>query len=78
MKHLIRKIAAFLGIRTTYHVAAMYTHKILKSSCNGAMTVTVTPWIHVNNYSDIVIFVQSSFDGCEDKPTITSITKLGI
>lgn len=78
MRILIRKLAAFLGIRTTYHVAAMYTHEDLKSSCTGAMTVTITPWVHCDNYHDIVSFVQSSFEGCKDKPTITSITKLGI
>lgn len=75
MRKLIRTVAKRLGVKTGYHVSAEF--KIADGHATISMTVTVTPWIHVDNYKDLVDYVHTKATGAEATPTITSITRLG-
>lgn len=77
MKNAIRRIAKLLGWATCYHVSAIYNQDSHISTVNISMTVTVRPWIHDDNYKDVVEYVHSRSERPASIPVITSITKLG-
>ena len=68
-----RQIAKSIGIATNYHVAWVVT--IPAGSAIGSMTVTMRPWLHIDNYHDLVEYIRDE-QKSETRPTITSITKL--
>lgn len=82
MKHpirsAIRRAAKALGVKTTYHVCATYTQDSHMGTTVIAMTATVTPWLHEDNYRELVDFMKASATRPVDTPCIASITKLGI
>ena len=77
MKNAIRRIAKLLGWETCYHVSAIYNLDSHVGTATISMTVTVRPWIHADNYKDVVDYVHSLSERPVAMPTITSITKLG-
>ena len=68
-----RQIAKTIGIAKNYHVAWVVT--IPAGSAIGSMTVTMRPWLHIDNYHDLVEHILGE-QKSEARPTITSITKL--
>ncbi len=78
MKKLIRKIASWAGVSTSYHVAGTYNIDSHMGHAIISLTVNVSPWIHVDNYKEIVAYVKTQTAGrIVGDPSITSITKLG-
>ena len=75
MRKLIRIVAKRVGVETSYHVAAEFG--IADGHATISMTVTMTPWIHVDNYKDLVNYVHTKATRAKATPTITSITRLG-
>ena len=77
MKKHIRAIAEWLGMSTSYHVAATYNRDSHTGFSVISLTVDVKPWIHADNYREVVDYVGSKAERIVGSPTITSITKLG-
>lgn len=77
MKTMIRRFAKWVGWSTTYHVAAQYNRDSHIGWSVISLTINVSPWIHRENYKEIVDFVGSEAEKIVGSPTITSITKLG-
>jgi len=77
MKNVLRRLAKRLGWNAAYHVAATYTRDSHVGFSTISMTVTVRPWLHVDNYKELVEYVHGECGERASKPTITSITKLG-
>jgi hypothetical protein len=73
----LRALAKKLGMSTSYHVAAVYTQDSHMSESIISMTITVKPWLHVDNYAEIVAYVKTQATRCVDTPNITSVTRLG-
>ena len=42
------------------------------------MTVTMRPWLHIDNYMELVNYIKSEATRPASTPSITSVTKLGI
>lgn len=76
MKKAIRSIAQSLGFNACYHVAAVYNN--VNGTANISMTVIVRPWLHDDNYNELVKHVESRAIGTKSTPSITSITRLGL
>ena len=66
-----------LGWSTDYHVAATYTSDNHIGLSTIALTVSMRPWLHRDNYRALMEYVQSECDQPNAMPTITSVTKLG-
>jgi hypothetical protein len=77
MRTLIRWLAAKAGYSTSYHVAATYNRDSHVVYSILSMTVSVRPWIHRDNYADLVAYVKTQATGCVGEPNITGLTKLG-
>lgn len=77
MRKLIRRLAAKAGCLTSYHVAATYNRDSHIGYSIVSMTVDVKPWIHRDNYADVVAYVKTQATGCVGQPNITSLMKLG-
>lgn len=77
MRTLIRRLAAKAGYSTSYHVAATYNRDSHMGYSVLSMTVSVKPWIHRDNYAEVVAYVKTQATGCIGEPNITSLTKLG-
>ncbi len=75
MKKIIRSIAERLGVATGYHVAAYSSY--LGEQRTGSMTVQMTPWLHADNYAELIDYIKEA-QGHKQPPSITSITKLGL
>jgi hypothetical protein len=61
---------------TWYHVAAIYPIEgggWATLSC----TCSVRPWLHHDNYQDLVAYVQTQADNKSVTPNVVSITRLG-
>lgn len=78
MKKTIRKIAHFIGWSTTYHVSATYQQDSHMSTSILSMTVNIKPWLHQDNYIELVDYIKGECTRTVTKPVITSITKIGI
>lgn len=78
MKAFIRKVAKTLGWSTCYHVSATYPRDSHVGFSVISLTVTVKPWIHSDNYREVVDFVEAKADRPSSTPSIISITKLGL
>lgn len=78
MRKLIRRLAALIGYTTSYHVSATYSRDSHVGFSSLSMTVNVCPWIHRDNYTDVVAYVKKQATGCVGDPVISSITNLGI
>ena len=76
-RHLLRRAAYALGWATDYHVAATYNRDSYVGISVISMTVSVRPWLHSDNYRDLVEHVHSHAVRPAGPPTITSVTKLG-
>jgi hypothetical protein len=77
MRNTLRRVAHWLGWNTDYHVAATYTRDSHMGFSTISLTVKMFPWLHRDNYRDLVAYVHSECEGRATTPTITSITKLG-
>jgi len=78
IRNIIRRIARRIGVKTSYHIAAMYMRDSHVSGSQLSMTCTMKPWLHADNYRELVDFVKSQAPGAVSDPSITSITRLGI
>ncbi len=77
MKKFLRWIGRKCGVSTWYHVAAIYQQDSHISSSVMSLTVKVAPWIHEDNYCEVVDFVKTQATRPATTPSITSITRLG-
>jgi hypothetical protein len=77
VRHALRRMACALGWSTSYHVAATYNRDSHVGFSVVSMTVSVRPWLHADNYRDLVAYVQSQAVRPMGPPNITSVTKLG-
>ena len=78
MRKLLRRFAHWLGYTTSYHVSATYQQDSHVGFSVLAMTVTMRPWLHVDNYTELVNYIKSEATRPASTPSITSVTKLGI
>lgn len=79
MKNFIRSIAKAIGIKTNYHVACLYSRDSHVSTITMSSTVTVKPWLHPDNYIEIVKCLhEEAIRPTKEMPIIVSITKIGI
>lgn len=76
-RRALRRLAHALGWSTSYHVAATYNRDSHVGFSVISMTVSVRPWLHADNYSELVDYVKTQADRIVGTPSITSITKLG-
>jgi hypothetical protein len=77
VRKAIRRLATWMGWKTSYHVAAQYTRDSHMGWYVISMTATVSPWIHADNYREVVDYVKTQCDLPTGNPNITSLTKLG-
>ena len=78
MRKTLRRIAQMLGWSADYHVAATYTRDSHMGFSTISLTVKMLPWLHRDNYRELVEYVHSECEKPAAIPTITSITKLGV
>ena len=76
MRTLLRWIGRKLGMTTWYHIAATYPlggggYATLSCTCG------IAPWLHHENYQDLVAYVKTQADNKAATPNIVSITRLG-
>lgn len=76
-RRALRRLAYALGWSTTYHVAATYNRDSHIGFSVMSMTVSVRPWLHADNYSELVAYLKANAAQCVGTPNITSLTKLG-
>lgn len=78
MRNLIRQVAKRAGVATSYHVAALYHQDSHMNMSTLSMTVTLLPWLHIDNYRELVEYLHTQATRpTKDMPVIVSITKLG-
>jgi hypothetical protein len=77
MRKLLRRLASLIGWRTSYHVAATYQQDSHVGWSVLSMTCEVTPWLHADNYAELMDYVKAKATRPASMPTITSITRLG-
>ena len=77
MKKFLRWLGKKLGFSTCYHVAATYQQDSYMNTSVMSLTVRVAPWIHEDNYCEVVDFVKTQATRPATTPSITSITRLG-
>lgn len=77
MKKALRWLGRKCRITTWYHVAATYQRDSHMGTSVISLTVYVMPWIHEDNYPDVVAYIESQADKPAMTPCITSITRLG-
>lgn len=77
VKQILRSVARRLGWKTSYHVAATYNRDSHIGFSVISLTVDMLPWLHTDNYKELVDYVETQADRIVGKPTITSITRLG-
>ena len=75
MRILLRWIGRKCGMTTWYHIAAMYP--LPNGSATMSMTCEVRPWLHSDNYQELVAYVKAQADSTTTTPNIVSITRLG-
>lgn len=76
LRKLARTVCKSIGVHTSYHISAVYSSDI--GMVTSSMILNVNPWIHNDNYHEVVSFVRDQVEKTNSTPTITSITKLGI
>lgn len=77
MKKFLRWLGKKLGFSTWYHVAATYQQDSHMNTSVMSLTVRVAPWIHEDNYREVLEWVQTQATRPAAMPCITSITRLG-
>lgn len=78
MRNTLRRVAHWLGWKTSYHVVALYQQDSHMSTSTLSMTVTLKPWLHIDNYRELVEYLHTQATrSTPAMPVITSITKLG-
>ena len=77
MRKQIRAAARWLGFFSVYHVCADYQRDSHIGTSTISMTVRVRPWLHEDNYRELMEYVESQAHRPAKMPSITSITKLG-
>jgi hypothetical protein len=81
MKKMIRNIATKLGVKTCYHFSATYATDSHTGFSISAGTSVVPPWLHSDNYEELVSQIRGDLENKGVKVTqirLTSITKLGL
>ena len=78
MKKLIRHVAFLLGVRTVYHVSAVYRRDSYVTDSLVTLIVPMYPWLHEDNYAELIARVEIWTTRPSGPPAITSITKLGL
>ncbi len=77
MRKQLRTVAYWLGVSTAYHVAASYKQDSHIGMSVISMTVRIRPWLHDDNYRELMDYIKSQAVRAAEMPSITSITKLG-
>ena len=77
MRKLLRRFAHRLGVSTAYHVCALYKQDSHMGTSVISLTVRINPWLHEENYRDLMVYVNELAVRPAEMPSITSITKLG-
>jgi len=72
MRKLFRWIAGKCGMETDYHIYAINGTSYISFTC------TVSPWLHEENYSDLIEYAGNLVENKKGRVAIASITKLGI
>jgi hypothetical protein len=75
MRKLLRWVGKKCGMVTWYHVAA--TYPVQFGYATMSLTCYVRPWLHADNYQELVAYVAMHADTKEAKPNIVSLTRLG-
>jgi hypothetical protein len=81
MKKMIRNIAKKLGVKTYYHFSATYARDSHTGFSISAGILGVRPWLHLDNYEEMVSEIRSDLENQGVKLTqirLTNITKLGL
>ena len=78
VKKTIRKVAYMLGFVTEYHVAAIYNRDSHFGFSIISLQLSIRPWLHKDNYQELVDYVNEKATNPSSTPSITSITRLGI
>lgn len=76
MAKLIRDIAKIIGIKTVYHISAIAQTD--KGQITISLNLAVSPWMHADNFSDVMFRVSQTMPNTQTQACITSITRLGI
>jgi hypothetical protein len=75
---IVRLIAEKIGVKTAYHVAALYKSAKHQPGWSAtSMPLTISPWLHEDNYMELVEYVKARCDDPIGRPVITSVTKIG-
>ncbi len=77
MKKLIRFVCEKLGFSTSYIVSATWTRSD-GSFSTLTYTCTIYPWLHVDNYQQLLEHTQKESKQNKVMPNIIEVTKLGI
>ena len=78
MRKLLRRLASLFCLTSSYHVSAWYFDNAKSSKSTLSMTVTIRPWLNVDNYDELMKLLQAEAKLQEpDMLIITCITKLG-
>lgn len=78
MKKFIRRAARKLGVTTWYHVSAIYQQDSHTNITTVSLLCKMRPWLHDENYAEVVKYVESQAVRPTSPPVITSIAKLGL
>jgi hypothetical protein len=75
MRTLLRWMGSKLGMVTWYHISA--TYPLPNGHATMSLTCSVRPWLHVENYPELVAYVATQAHVAGAKPNIICITRLG-
>lgn len=75
---VLRTLAKAIGIKTYYHVSAVYrSQKALGGWSIVSTTVRARPWINQDNWMEVVEYLHSVAESPLSQPSIISIDKIG-
>lgn len=78
MRKLLRWLGRVFGVATWYQVSATYRQDSHTGTSIVSLTCRVTPWLHNDNYNDLLRYVESQATRPASMPVITNISKLGV
>lgn len=78
MRKFVRRFALWFGVNTDYHVSATYNQDSHVGWSIVSLQLTIRPWLHRDNYRELVDAVNKEATRPSSTPSITSITKLGL
>jgi len=75
MSNLLRRLARACGLKTWYLVTA--TYPIGGGYGTVTCTCSVAPWLHIDNYPDLLAYVKTQASSSAATPNIIGVTRLG-